>query len=334
LGDVDFWFFNVGQGQSSLIVNHETSEALVVDCGPGAARRVEDRAGDAVLRLVVVTHLDMDHCQELMRIVRGFNPHAVRLNLDTAWPQDKDFRKLNALIRGLKEWAYESSPSRWTYATARDTPSDPSIEGVSWTFLAPEMPDIATAQQSQNRNRASVVMKVTANDSFTALYTGDTDDAVLRRIADQGTETLSADLLVVPHHGGSWQSSSPPLMQLVDLYEAVDPAVAVFSVGAKNRYGHPRPDQLTVPRERGVRVMCTQATVTCHPAISSHAGDPGCAGDVRVRVTPQGYEIWPPARDHRTRIEQWFQPHCLEHDDSVAAMAATSTDATSSSHES
>src|SRR5439155_20841159 len=49
---------------------------------------------------------------------------------------------------------------------------------------------------------------------------------------------LRADVLVVPHHGS--QTSSTP-----EFLAAVRPRVAVISVGANNRFGHPNSDVLT-----------------------------------------------------------------------------------------
>ena len=64
-----------------------------------------------------------------------------------------------------------------------------------------------------------------------ALIPGDAERRSLRHMLDQGLD-LRAQVLVLPHHGSD--SSYLP-----DLYEAVQPEVAVAACGFENRYGYP-----------------------------------------------------------------------------------------------
>ena len=60
---------------------------------------------------------------------------------------------------------------------------------------------------------------------------------------------LSADILKVPHHGSKTSSSTGFLL-------AVDPELALISVGRENTYGHPHPtileryERLGIPTRR------------------------------------------------------------------------------------
>jgi competence protein ComEC len=58
------------------------------------------------------------------------------------------------------------------------------------------------------------------------------------------------DLLKVGHHGSRSASSEAWLEELA-------PPVAVISVGAKNRYGHPAPEVLERLSRLGIRVLRT-----------------------------------------------------------------------------
>ena len=62
------------------------------------------------------------------------------------------------------------------------------------------------------------------------LLTGDAEDDVDPVLLGRGLPTV--DMLKVAHHGSATASSD-------DLLAALDPAVAVVSVGASNTYGHP-----------------------------------------------------------------------------------------------
>jgi competence protein ComEC len=55
---------------------------------------------------------------------------------------------------------------------------------------------------------------------------------------------LSADVLIAPHHG-SRTSSTPEFVR------AVAPRLVVFSVGYRNRFGHPHPAVVRRYREQG-----------------------------------------------------------------------------------
>jgi competence protein ComEC len=61
---------------------------------------------------------------------------------------------------------------------------------------------------------------------------------------------LRADVLKVGHHGSATSTTQP-------LIDAVQPRVALVSVGAGNRYGHPSPDVLRALRARGTHVVRT-----------------------------------------------------------------------------
>lgn len=79
-------------------------------------------------------------------------------------------------------------------------------------------------------NAASAVLRVEFGEAV-ALLTGDLDSAGERGLLEL-SPTLSTGLLQVPHHGSAGSSS-------LAFVGRVNPAYAVVSVGAKNRYGHP-----------------------------------------------------------------------------------------------
>jgi beta-lactamase superfamily II metal-dependent hydrolase len=68
------------------------------------------------------------------------------------------------------------------------------------------------------------------------LFMGDaTEQAQADLLLD--ARSLAARVYVPPHHGAASAYAIP-------LVEAVGPAAAVISVGARNRYGHPTPETL------------------------------------------------------------------------------------------
>jgi beta-lactamase superfamily II metal-dependent hydrolase len=87
--------------------------------------------------------------------------------------------------------------------------------------------DLAT---SDDANNESLVMKLTWGDvSF--LLTGDIEDEAEDRLVRSGVD-LRSTVLKVAHHGSATSSTAA-------FVEAVQPELAVVSVGANNPFGHP-----------------------------------------------------------------------------------------------
>src|SRR5690606_32222586 len=106
------------------------------------------------------------------------------------------------------------------------------VGSVSIEVLAP--PVTTRDHRLDSDNDASLVLMVTVGDRR-ILVTGDIEAAGEDWLLDAGL-ALTADVLVVPHHGSNTSSTAA-------FIGAVAPAIAVIPVGA-NPYGHPHPDVL------------------------------------------------------------------------------------------
>ncbi|HCB94163.1 MAG TPA: DNA internalization-related competence protein ComEC/Rec2, partial [Selenomonas sp.] len=81
------------------------------------------------------------------------------------------------------------------------------------------------------------------------LFTGDMIKEQEKTLLERGTE-LKSTVLQVGHHGSHTSSSE-------EFVHAVHPAWAVFSVGADNTFGHPRPEVVKRYQEEGSRICRT-----------------------------------------------------------------------------
>jgi len=96
-------------------------------------------------------------------------------------------------------------------------------------------------------NNESVVVRLAcANGSV--LFTGDIEQEAEERLVNGSP--LGAGVLKVPHHG-----SRGSLHEL--FLRAVNPDVAVVSVGRSNSYGHPAPVMLDMYRRLNIAVLRT-----------------------------------------------------------------------------
>ncbi len=119
-------------------------------------------------------------------------------------------------------------------------------DGVSFRFLAPELPLITGSNNDINNNSLVVLLQY---KSFRMLFTGDAGAEAERRILSEGID-LHADVLKVGHHGSAY-SSTP------EFIDAVRPAYAVISVGRHNMFGHPAPSTVDRLQRSGATVYRT-----------------------------------------------------------------------------
>jgi competence protein ComEC len=100
------------------------------------------------------------------------------------------------------------------------------------------------------------------------LLTGDIERAAERELLLRAPALLPADALLVPHHGSA--TSSTP-----EFVKRVAPRHAVFAVGHRNRFGHPREDVLERYREAGSELLRTDT-----------------GGAIQLRFAPGGLRVY------------------------------------------
>jgi competence protein ComEC len=126
-----------------------------------------------------------------------------------------------------------------------------AIDGVRLTFLAP---DSSWTVGLKDPNLASTIALMRFG-VVRFLLVGDAERAEEEWLLDHHREELRADVLKVAHHGSSTSSSD-------EFLAAVHPDVAVISVGAGNKYGHPSVDVLHALARIGAEVVRTDQAGT------------------------------------------------------------------------
>jgi competence protein ComEC len=232
--------FDVGQGDA-LGIRTRRGRWVLIDAGPGgtavdAARAVLlpalRRLGGPVDALVL-THPDLDHVGGAATLIRTFAPSVL---LEPGFPGTSDAYR-DALV------AAKEAGTQWRAARAGDSLV---VDEVTLRVLAP---DSALVAEAGGPNDASVVVQAQIG-AVRWLLTGDAEAAEERWLADRVGEALESDVYKVGHHGSA-TSSTEPLLTLAR------PRLAVVSVGARNRYGHPSRDVLSALARRGVIVLRT-----------------------------------------------------------------------------
>jgi competence protein ComEC len=125
------------------------------------------------------------------------------------------------------------------------------VDGVRIRFLAP---DSAWTSSLDDPNEASTVASVEYG-STRFLLMGDAERAEEAWLVDHASSDLKSDVLKVGHHGSSTSSTDAFL-------KAVQPSLAVISVGADNIYGHPSQDVIASLARVGARTVRTDMVGT------------------------------------------------------------------------
>jgi competence protein ComEC len=198
---------DVGQGLAVLV--RDGGNAVLIDTGPpdGSVGAALSRVGQrSDIDAVVLTHDDLDHTGGLEFLRRRYEVSTVLAAPD---------------LRGTGTQPLDISD--------RVRVSDRTTIEV----LAP--PRGTTDARERSDNNRSLVLLVTIGERKILLPAD--IEAPAERDLVAGDADIFSDILVVPHHG-SRTSSTPEFLR------AVEPDVAVVSVGASNPYGHPHRDVL------------------------------------------------------------------------------------------
>ncbi len=263
-GELSITFFDIGQGDSALIVS-PTGKRILIDGGPpegvssllsALAERQIDR-----LDLMLLSHPHMDHLAGLRRVAE---------RLPVAVYMDSGFESRSPAYLGLlKVLAARQIPVK----QAKRGRTIDIGGGAELSFLGPPEPFLDRTRSDANAN--SVVARLTWQGRV-VLFTGDAEPETERWLLAQSASPaqasgaapllpLSAEVLKVGHHGGKYSSTAAFLA-------AVRPQIAVISCAAVNDYGHPTPETLGRLDRVGARVLRTDRLG--HITLRSRSGQP------------------------------------------------------------
>jgi len=219
-GKLHVYFFDVGQGDSALVVTPSGRQVLV-DGGPeteGAIRALAGpmSAGDRSLDLVVLTHLDADHSRGLLEVLDRYRVAAVLVGVS-----DPDSALYPLWRASMDRNGLAETPVHAGYRVILEP-------GVALEVLNPPKKPIGGSAADQNNN--GVVLRLLHGDvSF--LLAADVE-ATAESYLVRDASPLESEVLKVAHHGSNSSTTEPFLRR-------VRPVVVIVSVGEGNRYGHP-----------------------------------------------------------------------------------------------
>ncbi|MBE0431379.1 MAG: DNA internalization-related competence protein ComEC/Rec2 [Dehalococcoidia bacterium] len=216
-------FLDVGQGDA-ILIQTPAGQNILIDGGPdpqmiNLALSEKLPFWDRTIDLVVCTQPQADHVTGLVEVLRRYN---VKQVLDPGVPYDSSI---------YREWLRLIEEQGIAFNIARVGQEIDLGDGITMEILNPP-PEFFHGTSCDIDNNG-IVLKLTWN-RVSFLFTADIRPEAEFELIMQRVD-LKSTVLKVAHHG-SMTSTIPQFLA------AVDPEVAVISVGADNRFGHPSPE--------------------------------------------------------------------------------------------
>lgn len=220
IGSTEFHFIDVGQADSILIIT-PNRKSILVDTGVTRAGtpiiNKLNAEGVTEIDLLVATHPHADHIGGMQSIVSQYDTKEIMMSSYIA--TTKTFENLLDEIANQGKSITQAKPGLVR-----------NIDGV-------ELEVLGVDTLPKDANNSSIVIKVTYGETDLIL-TGDAESKVEQIILNEYGDKLDAEILKLGHHGSDTSTSD-------NFLDAVDPDIAVISVGTNNKYGHPSQSILT-----------------------------------------------------------------------------------------
>lgn len=246
--NLEIYFFDVGQGDSELVVLPGGVQVLI-DGGKGN-QAVQELTSvlpffDRYLDLVVLSHPETDHFLGLVDVLKNYQVGTFiyngRQGVADSWP---------VLIESLKD---KKIPAVTLAVGDRICYRESCFNVLSPT---------ADFLKSKKTNDSCLVLDLSAAGTR-ALFAGDIGEKVenfLIRNYD-----LKVDILKVGHHGSKYSSSQNFLAK-------TSPQIAGIEVG-KNSYGHPTPETLARLASVGAQIYRTDNNGTVKIVVAKDSSE-------------------------------------------------------------
>ena len=218
------YFFDIGQGDASVLVSPHQKEVLMIDTGGKITYEKEEwqksnktyNISDGVIKFLksrgitkldylIITHGDQDHAGDALNIIKKLNVKKVVLNNGSTNSLEKKIINTSVKITNNYNLKYFK------------------VINLNNGFY-------------DNENDASLVNYITFL-KYKFLFMGDASRSVEEKIIEK-YNLFNIDVLKVGHHGSKTSSSKYFVDKIIPKY-------SVISVGRNNRYGHPHEEVLS-----------------------------------------------------------------------------------------
>jgi competence protein ComEC len=262
-------FCNVGQGDAILISLSTTQ--MLVDGGPDSkvleCLNKQMPMADKTIEMAVITHPDQDHMGGMIAVLQNYQVSQL-----ATIPVGKDTLVYQKFLQTIQQYnnitisnlfsgdrfrlgkiqATVIWPERfWVASRTIETQSSSTGLTTSITSLQSKTTQAVLGAQTNHSdvNDFSIVLHLKYGN-FDLLLNGDAEAEVQDEQLQTNLVPQNIEVMSEPHHG----SRNGLLDEWLSI---VSPELAVISVGANNRYGHPVPEITSRLQNSGVRILRT-----------------------------------------------------------------------------
>ncbi len=253
---------DVGQGDSILAIYGNIE--ILTDGGNPNGKALECLSRympfwDRTVEVIVNTHPQLDHYGGLIEVFRHYKiNYFVGNSIDASASEYQVLKKLVGgggvvTINPLQGTSIRYGKMHYDifFPTREFLAANSTISKLTSTNNSNS--NVLGAYDTKNDPNDFSVQAVLSFGEFDALLTGDVGHNMAKIILnelDNLPQKKSIEYIKVPHHGSKYGLTG-------DYLEKFTPGVAVISVGAKNRYGHPTHEILDILNNHGVKTYRT-----------------------------------------------------------------------------
>ena len=228
-GNLEIYFFDVGQGDSIFIKENDYS--MLIDAGNDEdgellVNYLKNELNISNINYVVGTHPHEDHIGGLDNIISSFDIETILL--PNATTTSKTFEDV---LDAIEQKEYK--------ITVPKIDEEYNLDNMNFKV-------IYVGKDESDLNNTSIVLKLTyGNTSY--LFTGDATSKAEKKMLDKD---IKSDVLKVGHHGSNYSCT--------DIFlDKVNPKYAIIEVGKNNSYEHPNDITLDKLNERNIKIYRT-----------------------------------------------------------------------------
>jgi competence protein ComEC len=229
----ELWLTVLDVGQGLAIVVRTQTHALLYDTGPGFGSETDSGnrtiipflRGEGIKQLdaMIVTHADLDHSGGALSVLEA---------VPVEW--------LVSSLRPDHPIQLAAPNRRYCHA------------GESWQWDEVRFDMLHPSEQSYNNprlktNALSCVLKITTTHG-SVLLPADIEKKSEYQLLENDRDALPSTVLVAPHHGSKTSSTDEFVRQ-------VNPRLVIFTVGYRNRFGHPKEEVMERYRALGSTLL-------------------------------------------------------------------------------